>query len=173
MAGIPLRSVAKRQRTRHRFRYHTPRAHLACYRGAVVVHFSNLEVVRSAATLRVVGGSGSDCTGATRRSFLQAGVLGVGGLGLADHFRLKASQSRGPETSVILFWMSGGPGHMETWDPKPDAVRQFRGPFGATNATVPGVLFGELLPEHAKVADKLAILRGVNHGSGDHTKGNH
>jgi hypothetical protein len=126
--------------------------------------------------LRVVGGRGSDCTGVTRRSFLQAGVLGVGGLSLADLYRLKAAQSvqsRAAETSVILFWMSGGPGHMETWDPKPDAVSQFRGPFGATKTTVPGVLFGELLPEHAKVADKLAILRGVNHGSGDHTKGNH
>ncbi|HSQ58493.1 MAG TPA: DUF1501 domain-containing protein, partial [Gemmata sp.] len=124
--------------------------------------------------LRVVGGLGSECSGVTRRSFLQAGVLGVGGLGLADLYRLKAAQpSPANDTSVILFWMSGGPGHMETWDPKPDAVTQFRGPFGATKTSVPGVLFGELLPEHAKIADRLAILRGVNHGSGDHTKGNH
>jgi hypothetical protein len=125
---------------------------------------------------RVIGGSGSDCTGITRRSFLQAGVLGVGGLGLSDLFRLRAAEPITPrvaDASVILFWMSGGPGHMETWDPKPDAVAQFRGPFGATRTSVPGVLFGELNPEQAKVMDKLAILRGVNHGSGDHTKGNH
>ena len=77
------------------------------------------------------------------------------------------------DTHVILFWLSGGPGHMETWDPKPAAVSQFRGPFGATKTRVPGILFGELLPELAKVADKLAILRSVNHGSGDHTKANH
>src|SRR5262245_53887722 len=124
---------------------------------------------------RVLGGSGSDCTGVTRRGFLQAGVLG-GGLTLTDFFRVQAAEKFTPRVegaSVILFWMSGGPGHMETWDPKPDAVAQFRGPFGATKTSVPGVLFGELLPEEAKIADKLAILRGVNHGSGDHTKGNH
>ncbi len=126
--------------------------------------------------LRVFGGSGTDCTGITRRSFLQAGMLGLGGLGLSDFFRAQAAQSSSPhtdDTSVILFWMSGGPGHMETWDPKPDAVDQYRGPFGAIPTTLPGVQFGELLPEEAKIADKLAILRGVNHGSGDHTKGNH
>jgi hypothetical protein len=62
---------------------------------------------------------------------------------------------------------------METWDPKPDAVEQYRGPFGATRTALPGVLFGELLPEEARIADKLAVLRGVTHGSGDHTKSNH
>jgi hypothetical protein len=126
---------------------------------------------------KVIGGHGSDCTGATRRSFLQAGVLGVGGLALGDFLRARAADEHAlphvEGASVILFWMSGGPGHMETWDPKPDAVAQFRGPFGATKTAVPGILFGELLPEEAKIADKLAILRGVNHGSVDHTRGNH
>src|SRR5262249_19621035 len=125
---------------------------------------------------RVLGNAGSDCTGTTRRSFLQAGVLGVGGLALADLFRARAvaaAESRVSDPAVILFWMSGGPGHMETWDPKPDAVAQFRGPFGAIRTSVPGVQFGELLPDEAKLMHRLAILRGVNHGSGDHTKGNH
>ena len=126
---------------------------------------------------RVFGGTGSDGTGGTRRSFLQAGVLGVGGLALGDFLRARASEEYGvphvKDAAVILFWMSGGPGHMETWDPKPDAVAQFRGPFGATKTSVPGIQFGELLPEQAKIADRVAILRGVNHGSGDHTKGNH
>ena len=125
---------------------------------------------------RVTGGRGSDCSGVTRRTFLQAGVLG-GGLALGDFLRAKANDEHAVPhvegASVILFWMSGGPGHMETWDPKPDAVAQFRGPFGATKTALTGVQFGELCPEEAKVADKLAILRGVNHGSGDHTKGNH
>ena len=125
---------------------------------------------------RVTGGRGSDCSGVTRRTFLQAGVLG-GGLALGDFLRAEANDEHAVPhvegASVILFWMSGGPGHMETWDPKPDAVAQFRGPFGATKTTLTGVQFGELCPEEAKVADKLAILRGVNHGSGDHTKGNH
>jgi hypothetical protein len=124
--------------------------------------------------LKIRGGAATDCTGVTRRNFLQAGVLGLGGLSLADLARLRAAApASARDTSVILFWLSGGPGHMETWDPKPEAVAQFRGPFGAIRSRIPGVLFGELLPETARVADKIAILRSVNHGSGDHTKANH
>jgi hypothetical protein len=125
--------------------------------------------------LKILGSAAADCSGVTRRNFLQAGVLGLGGLSLADLGRLQAvtSTTARRDTSVILFWLSGGPGHMETWDPKPEAVDQFRGPFGAIRTRVPGVLFGELLPAMAKVADRLAILRSVNHGSGDHTKSNH
>ena len=62
---------------------------------------------------------------------------------------------------------------METWDPKPDAPSGFRGPFGAIPTRLPGVQFGELMPELAKRLDRLAVLRTVNHGTGDHTKGNH
>jgi uncharacterized protein (DUF1501 family) len=124
--------------------------------------------------LKIVGGVASDCSGVTRRSFLQAGVLGLGGLSFADLGRLRAAAAGSArDTAVILFWLSGGPGHMETWDPKPDTVAQFRGPFGPTRTRVPGVLFGELLSETAKLADRLAVLRSVNHGSGDHTKANH
>src|SRR5262249_40945436 len=123
---------------------------------------------------KIVGGAGSDCSGLTRRNFLQAGVLGLGGLTLAELGRIRAeTPSARKDTCVILFWLSGGPGHMETWDPKPEAVAQYRGPFGAISTAIPGVQFGELLPEQARVMDKLVILRTVNHGSGDHTKGNH
>jgi hypothetical protein len=112
--------------------------------------------------------------GLSRRSFVQAGLLGVGGLTLPDLFRIRAqAKSSAPDTSVILLWMSGGPGHMETWDPKPDAVPQVRGPFGAIKTNVPGVQFGELMPRQARIADKIAVVRTVAHGSGDHTKGNH
>ena len=74
---------------------------------------------------------------------------------------------------MILFWLSGGPGHMETWDPKPEAPKEYRGPFGAISTNVAGVQFGELMPEQAGMMDKLAVLRTVKHGTGDHTKGNH
>lgn len=123
--------------------------------------------------LRVVGSATRDCDGVTRRNFLQAGVLGT--LGLGEFFRLQAATNPvlRRDAAVILFWLSGGPGHMETWDPKPEAVAEFRGPFGAIRTSVPGIQFGELLPEQARVAHKLAVLRSVNHGSGDHTKGNH
>jgi len=126
--------------------------------------------------LRVYGGGARDCDGATRRSFLQAGVLGLGGLALPDLLRLRASGAAAPggdRRSVILFWLSGGPGHMETWDPKPDAPSGFRGPLGAIRTSVPGVHLGELLPGQAKLMDRLAVVRTVSHGSGDHTKGNH
>ncbi|HEY3789647.1 MAG TPA: DUF1501 domain-containing protein [Urbifossiella sp.] len=116
----------------------------------------------------------SGSRGITRRSFVQAGMLGS--LSLGEYHRARAASQAKPRTSepaVILFWMSGGPGHMETWDPKPDAVAQYRGPFGSIATSVPGTRFGELLPDEARLMGKLAVLRGVNHGTGDHTKANH
>jgi hypothetical protein len=132
--------------------------------------------------IRVTGRAASDCEGWTRRNFVQAGVLGVGGVtlpqvlaGLAQaggrHERALRPGTEG--TSVILLWMSGGPGHHETWDPKPEAVDQFRGPFGAIPTSVPGVLWSETLPESSQVMHELVVLRSVRHFSGDHTKGNH
>ncbi len=123
---------------------------------------------------KITGDASTDCEGLTRRSFVQAGALGLGGLSLSQLLQLQAaSKVSSRDTAVILVWMSGGPGHHETWDPKPDAVDQYRGPFRAIKTKVPGILFSETLPEQAKIADKLAILRSVRHGSGDHTKGNH
>jgi Protein of unknown function (DUF1501) len=127
--------------------------------------------------LTIPGGSTQHCDGVTRRSFLRAGALGLGGLTLPQFLQLQASaaptSSIQQKKNVILFWLSGGPGHMETWDPKPDAPGQFRGPFGAIPTSLPGTMVSELLPEQAKRLDRLAILRTVNHGTGDHTKGNH
>ncbi len=131
---------------------------------------------------RVTGQASADCEGYTRRNFVQAGVLGLGGLSLPQFLAARAlgATKENPSidparagTSVILMWMSGGPGHHETWDPKPEAVAQFRGPFGAISTSVPGVQFSETLPLSAQVMHQLAILRSVRHGSGDHTKGNH
>jgi uncharacterized protein (DUF1501 family) len=112
----------------------------------------------------------------SRRSFVQAGVLGIGGLSLPTLMQLRAQgaiRSTDAEKSVILLWLSGGPGHMETWDPKPAAPAEYRGPLGSTATSLPGVYFGELMPEQAKLTEHLAVLRTVRHGTGDHTKGNH
>jgi hypothetical protein len=110
----------------------------------------------------------------SRRHFLSAGLLGLGGLGLADLLRARdAGTAERRDTAVILLWLSGGPGPMETWDPKPDAIDQFRGPLGSIPTAIPGVRVGELLPGHARIADKLAFVRSVSHGTGDHTKANH
>ncbi|GAB4147176.1 MAG: DUF1501 domain-containing protein [Planctomycetaceae bacterium] len=132
---------------------------------------------------RVTGHSSKDCEGIPRRSFVEAGVLGLGGLSLAEFFQLQSQAAsvsrsasavnRNANTSVILIWMSGGPGHHETWDPKPDAVSQYRGPFGAISTNVSGIQLSEMLPEQAKIADRITLLRSVRHGTGDHTKGNH
>ena len=126
--------------------------------------------------IRVVGSGSRDCDRITRRSFVQAGLLGAGGLMLGDYLSLSAHGAERPvkrDTSVILFWLSGGPGHMETYDPKPDAPAEFRGPLKAIATRLPGVQFAELVPEQARRLDQLAVIRTVNHGSGDHTKGNH
>lgn len=140
---------------------------------------------------RVTGRASADCEGLTRRNFVQAGMLGLGGLTLPQWLAGRAqaapvgrsntaagahSRTIRPDadgTSVILLWMSGGPGHHETWDPKPQAVDQYRGPFGAISTSVPGVQFSETLPRSSQVMHELAILRSVRHFSGDHTKGNH
>ncbi len=129
--------------------------------------------------LRVTGSANSDCEGLTRRSFVEAGVLGLGGLSMAEFMKLRAAAANSlavgqtADTSVILVWMSGGPGHHETWDPKPDAVSQYRGPFGAIPTSVGAIQFSEMVPEQAKIAEHLSVLRTVSHRSGDHTKGNH
>lgn len=129
---------------------------------------------------RVTGRGTRDCEGLCRRSFVEAGTLGLGGLALSDLFRLRpaaAATTVGPainsDTAVILVWMSGGPGHHETWDPKPDAVDQYRGPFGAISTSVPGVQFSETCPLQARLMHQMSVLRSVRHGTGDHTKGNH
>jgi hypothetical protein len=125
---------------------------------------------------KISASGATDCDGVTRRGFIQAGLLGLGGFTIADLLRLQAIGATKPaisEPSVILFWLSGGPGHMETWDPKPQSPAEYRGPFGAIGTSVAGVQFGELMPETAKLMDRLAVLRTVNHGTGDHTKGNH
>ena len=113
--------------------------------------------------LRVVGGYGSDCSGVTRRNFVQAGLLGVGGLGLGDLFRLQAAQATRPrpaDTTVILFWLSGGPGHMETWDPKPDAVGPVPRPVRRHPARAsPASSSASCCPSRRSSMDKLAILR--------------
>ena len=84
--------------------------------------------------LRVSATTNDPGSALARRSFLQVGALGIGGLTLPALTKLQAEpavRSKSAGKSVILFWLSGGPGHMETWDPKPDAPAEYRGPFGA------------------------------------------
>lgn len=114
------------------------------------------------------------CTGPiTRRSILQAGALGFGGLGLADLLRAReaAGATATPDTSVIFIWLPGGPPHMETYDMKPDAPADYRGIFRPIDTNVAGIDICELLPMHAKIADKFTLIRSIAHEFADHGGG--
>ncbi|MFN4261267.1 MAG: DUF1501 domain-containing protein [Gemmataceae bacterium] len=115
------------------------------------------------------------CDGISRRSFLQAGVLGMTGLTLADSLRLKAQAAATGtrDTAVILIWLDGGPTHMDTYDIKTEAPAEYRGPFQTTPTNVPGIDITELMPRQARVMDKLAIVRSLYHTTGDHFAGAH
>ena len=72
-----------------------------------------------------------NCSGFSRRSALKAGFLGALGLSSADLMRLRAEgKAARNNKSVILIWLDGGPSHMETYDPKPKAPKEYRGPWG-------------------------------------------
>lgn len=111
------------------------------------------------------------CEGLTRRSFLKVGTIAPIGLSLGD---LLAAQARGeadedaPAKAVILLWLWGGPSHLDTFDPKPDAPMEYRGPFESIETAVPGVRICELLPGLARRANRFGIIRSLHHESNDH-----
>ena len=91
-------------------------------------------------------------------------------LPLATLQQVEAQANAGSsKKSVILFWLSGGPSQIDMWDPKPDAPVEIRSPFGTISTVVPGVQFTECLPRQAAIADKLAVLRGVDCSASNHT----
>src|SRR5438874_2117801 len=99
-----------------------------------------------------------------RRDLLRVGALGIGGLTLADVLRLRArgaAATAAPAGSVIMVCLTGGPSHIDTYDPKPDAPAEFRGEFRAIRTAVPGLDLCEHLPLQARIADKLAVVRGL------------
>ena len=110
------------------------------------------------------------CDGVSRRDFLRIGALGVGGLTLADLLRLKAQgavRSDAAHKAVIMVYLPGGPSHIDMYDLKPDAPAEYRGEFKPIRTNVPGLDVCELMPMHAKIADKFSVLRGLK------TQGNH
>ncbi len=124
--------------------------------------------------------NGSDhrayCDGHSRRSFLQVGMAGFGGLSLPSILRAReAAQSHGvsQDTSVILIWLDGGPSQHDTYDPKPEAPVEYAGIWRPISTNVPGTQVTELFPLQAKLADKFSLLRSVHHNSGDHFTGGH
>ena len=138
--------------------------------------------------LNITGPTYRTCDGLTRRSFLKAGFLALGGLTLADHLRLKARAltpnpspgGRGDaggeatrDTAVILFWMGGGPSHIDMYDLKPNAPAEFRGEFREIDTNVNGIRIGEHLPLQARLMDKMSVVRSVTHTNPGHGMGSH
>src|SRR3954470_4331448 len=107
------------------------------------------------------------CQGLSRRAFLQAGGSTVLGLSLADLLRVRATAATsmaGSAKSVIFLWLWGGPSHLDTWDPKPNAPLEFRGPFTPIPTKVPGLRVCELFPQVAAVADLFTVVRSLHTG---------
>jgi len=109
-----------------------------------------------------------DCEAISRRQLLRVGALGAFGLGLPSLLRAESAPSTPvkDKRSVILLWMQGGPSHIDTFDPKPDAPAEIRGEFGVVKTKTPGVVLSEHLPKLAKNVDKLSIIRsGYNYNA--------
>jgi len=106
----------------------------------------------------------SFCDGLTRRDFLHAGALPLLGLTLADWFAAKGN-AQGPDRDVncIMLFLVGGPSHIDTWDPKPEAPEEVRGPFRAAATSVPGMRITEIFPRMSRHADKFSLIRSVYH----------
>src|SRR5438552_4261236 len=117
--------------------------------------------------LTIWGGKQKFCDGINRRSFLKIGAFGAG-LTLADVLRLRAGgNATEPKTvsskpkSAIMIYLPGGPSHMDMYDLKPDAPKEFRGEFNPIDTNVTGVQICEHMPLQAKMFDELAVVRSV------------
>ncbi|MBC7967553.1 MAG: DUF1501 domain-containing protein, partial [Fuerstia sp.] len=111
----------------------------------------------------------------SRRSFLQVGSLGIGGLTLPGLLRQQAVAAETGQPvnrkSVILVWLAGGPSHLDMYDLKPQAPAEIRGEFRPIATNVSGIEISEHLPRQAGMMDKLAIVRSAFHTNGGHGMG--
>jgi hypothetical protein len=104
----------------------------------------------------------------TRRNLLKAGLAGLAGLSLPGLLRGRAEAAVPSRKSVILLWMTGGPSHIDTWDPKPDRPLENRGPFATIPTRLPGVRVCEYLPKMAAVLDRFTLIRSVDARGSNH-----
>ncbi len=116
----------------------------------------------------------------SRRGFMHVGFLGGVGLTLADVLRMEANADQkfyeskeGPAKSVIFIYMPGGMCHQETFDPKPYAPIEYRGPMNSIATSVEGIRINETWKNTAKIVDKIAICRSMTHGEAAHERGTH
>ena len=116
-------------------------------------------------------------TSPARRDFLRVGVLSALGLSMSRFLELQGAaadaSSKATAKRCVLIWLDGGPSHLETFDPKPDAPAEVRGPFGTIETKISSARFSEHLPNLAERADKLAIVRSMTSPLGEHNLGAH
>jgi uncharacterized protein (DUF1501 family) len=104
------------------------------------------------------------CDGVTRRDFLHAGALAPLGLTLAGYEAARAAGAAADrDVNCIMMMLVGGPSQLDTWDPKPDAPAEIRGPFQPTATRVPGMRISEIFPRMAQHADKFSLVRSLYH----------
>ncbi|MSR32096.1 MAG: DUF1501 domain-containing protein [Gemmataceae bacterium] len=117
-------------------------------------------------------GKSKDCESTNRREFLRMGSLGLAGLTLPKLLQAeaasKAASKKVEDRSVIFMWMQGGPSHIDSFDPKPNAPTDIRGEFGVTQTALPGVQICEHLPKLAANLDKFSIVRSGYTYNGSH-----
>src|SRR5262245_42696104 len=117
--------------------------------------------------LRVLGHPTAACDGITRRDLLRAGSLALL-TGSVSSSLASAKEKSAPARAVILLDLFGGPSHIDTFDPKPDAPDGIRGEFGTIPTALPGVRACEHLPQLARRLDRLAVVRSVTHKYNSH-----
>ena len=106
------------------------------------------------------------CDGLRRRDFLHAGSVGMLGLGLSDFLSLKAQGAVAKDKSdvnVIMLFLVGGPSQLDTWDMKPNAPAEIRGPYKPIKTNIPGIEISEIFPRMARHADKWSLVRTLYH----------
>ncbi len=105
----------------------------------------------------------------SRRSVLKTSLAGIGGLTLPALMKLRAEGTvKTSGKSVILLWMTGGPSHIDMWDPKTEMPREIRGPFKTIPTRLPGVHICEYLPKQAAMLDKFTLIRSVDCRQSNH-----
>ena len=125
--------------------------------------------------LNIISGKPTrDCAGVPRRQFMQVGTLALGGIHLAGLLSARAQASRvglaTKDTSIVLFFLTGGPSQIETFDPKMTAPSNVRSVTGAVCSKIPGIELGGTFPNLARLTDRMALVRSFTHGTSDHTK---
>lgn len=122
-----------------------------------------------------------DCENFHRRDFLRVGMLSMLGLSMSQYFALAENAQKAPLTgktngtadSAILIWLGGGPSHIDTFDPKPEAPVEIRGNFKAVSTNVAGIQLAEPLGKTARIMDKLCVVRSVTSPTAAHEIGTH